>query len=101
MNSVVKDLTNVTGGTRRHSLLSLVERRCRLRDNLKMGVVQLADADRDFADVEPNRDVSNLCVSRWNRDDETIGEFCVKAVAWHRPLKLGQKFPGEAVMFWR
>ena len=85
MNPVVEDITNVTCGGLCCCLLALVERRCGLRLNPKMAVMQLANANGDFA-VEPNRDVSNLGISRRNRDNETISGLCAKTVAWHKPL---------------
>jgi hypothetical protein len=85
MNPVVEDVTNVTGGGLCCRLLALVERQCGLRLNSKMAVMPLANANGDLA-VEPNRDVSNLCVSRRNPDDAAISELCAKTVAWHKPL---------------
>src|SRR2546421_1678454 len=99
MNPVVEDVTNVTGGGLCCRQLAPVERRCGLRLNPKMAVMQLTNANGDLA-VEPNRNVSNLCVSRRNRDDAPISELCSKTVAWRKPLKLGQKSLGEAVKFW-
>jgi hypothetical protein len=99
VNPVVEDVTNVTGGGLCCRLLALVERRCGLRLNPKMAVMQLANANSDLA-VEPNRDVSNLYVSRRNRDNETVIELCAKPVAWHKTLKFGQKSLGEAVELW-
>jgi hypothetical protein len=64
-----------------------------------MAVMQLANANGDLV-VEPNRDISNLGISRRNRDNETISGICAKTVAWHKPLKLGQKSLGEAVELW-
>ncbi|HKS37462.1 MAG TPA: hypothetical protein VJW76_09755 [Verrucomicrobiae bacterium] len=83
VNPVVEDVTNVTGGGLCCRLLALVERRCALRLNRKMAVMQLANANSDLT-IEPNCDVSNLCVSRRNRDNETVSEVCAKTVAWHR-----------------
>ena len=99
MNPVVEDVTNVTGGGLCCRLLALIERRCGLRLHPKMAVMPLANANGDLA-VEPNRNVSNLCVSRRNRDDATISELCAKTVAWHKPRKLGQKSLGETVELW-
>ena len=99
VNPVVEDVTNVTGGGLCCRLLALVERRCGLRLNRKMAVMQLANANSDLT-VEPNRDVSNLGISRRNRDNETISGLCAKTIAWHKPLKLGQKSLGKAVGLW-
>ena len=90
VNPVVENVTNVTGGGLCCRLLALVERRFGLRLNSKMPVMKLANANGDLA-VAPNRDVSNLCVSRRNRNDATVSELCAKTVAWHKPLKLGKK----------
>ena len=101
MNLLVENVTNVTGGRLCCRLLTLVGCRVSLRVNLKMAVMQLADANGDLVAVEPNCDVTNLCVSRRNRDNEPVSELSAKTVAWHKPLKLGEKSLGEAVMFWR
>ena len=99
MNPVVEDVTNITRRTLGGCLLALVRRRSRLRVGIKMAVVQLANADSDFA-FEPNSNVSNLCVSCWNGDNEPVSELRLKTVAWHNSLKLGQKSLREAIEFW-
>ena len=99
VNSVVEDVTNVSGGGLCCGLLALVERRCGLRLNRKMAVMQLVNANSDLT-VEPNRDVSNLGISRRNRDNETISGLCAKTIAWHKSLKLGQKSLGKTVELW-
>jgi len=99
VNPVVEDVANVTGGGLCRRLLALVERRCGLRLDLKMAVMKLANANGDLAG-EPNRDIPNLWVSRRNRNDPTISELCTKTIAWHKPLKLVQKFPRQAVVLW-
>lgn len=96
VNPVVEDVTNVTGSGLCCRLLALVERRCALGLNRKMTVMQLANANGDLT-VEPNRDVANLWVSRWNRDNEPVGELGAKAGARHNPLKLAQESLREAV----
>ena len=62
MNPVVEDVTNITRRTLGGCLLALVRRRSRLCIGIKMAVMQLTNADGDFA-IKPNRNVSNLCVS--------------------------------------
>lgn len=85
MHPLIEDVADVNGGGRCRSPLALLKRRFALRVCLEVTMMQLADTDSDFFAVDPNRDVTNLSVPRWDGDDEPVSELHAKVVPCYKP----------------
>lgn len=86
MHPLIEDVADVTGGGLRGFSLAFFNCWFALCVCLKMAMMQLTNADSDLVAVDPNRDVANLCVPRWDGDNEPVSELHAKALPWHKPL---------------